>query len=95
MAAEDSKDKKITGKTYSLYGLNTETDQYYSLIEKLADLFLEKCPDEKKLLVQVQKAGSKGSFLKKRSGMNIDKSLVSFIRKTLKESNLLYGFGRS
>ena len=37
----------LQGKTYSLYGSDTETDQYYSIIRKLTNLFLTRCPDEK------------------------------------------------
>lgn len=90
MANQEQKSKVFKGKTYSLYGSSVETDQYYTLIKKLADLFLQKCRDEKRLLQHIQIAGNKRSFLKKLIGGSVDYSLISFIKKTLKESLSVY-----
>ncbi len=90
MADQEQKRKVFKGKSYSLYGDDTETEQYYTLIKKLADLFLQKCPDEKRLLFHIQKASSKRSFFKKLSGESVDYSLISFIKNTLKESLSVY-----
>lgn len=83
----------LQGKTYSLYGSDTDTDQYYSVIRKLTNLFLTRCPDEKELLIQIQKAGSKSSFVNRIKGVRVDKSLRSFITKTLSESLSVYTTG--
>ncbi len=83
----------LQGKTYSLYGSDTDTDQYYSAIRKLTNLFLTQCPDEKELLIQIQKAGSKSSFVNRIKGVRADKSLRSFIIKNLKESLSVYTTG--
>ena len=44
----------ITGKTYSLYGNSDTTDEYYQAIRKLIAQFLQKCGDEKRLLLQIR-----------------------------------------
>lgn len=82
--------RNFAGKTYSLYGIKTGTDQYYSIIKKLADLFLQKCPDEKRLLFQIQKASCNKSFFRKRSAKYLNHSLISFIKKTLRDSLSVY-----
>ncbi|MEK6527426.1 MAG: DUF116 domain-containing protein [Nitrospirota bacterium] len=89
MDEQGVKYKPVTGKTYSLYGKSSGTEQYYSLIRKLVDLFLQKYPDEKKLLSQIQKAG-RGSIFRKLYGKNIDRSLILFVRKTVKDSLSAY-----
>jgi hypothetical protein len=80
----------LQGKTYSLYGSNADTDQYYSVIRNLTDLFLVRCPDEKELLAQIQTAGSDRSFISRIKRGRADKSLISFIRKNLRESLSVY-----
>ncbi len=84
------KEEIIKGKTYSLYSDNTGAGPYYLTIRKLADLFLQRCPDGKSLLSQVRKAGSSRSFTSKLSGSSADKSLIPFVKKTLKESLAVY-----
>lgn len=90
MAGHETKQKGFSGKTYSLYAETAETDSYYSLIKKLTDSFLQKCPDEKRLLSQIRKAGSNRSFLKKLPARHVDKPLISSIKKTLKNSLSVY-----
>jgi hypothetical protein len=90
MAVQKRKDQSISGKTYSLYGADTDSDQYYDLIRELADSFLEKCPGEKELLLQVRKAGTKRLFAGKRSEKN---ALVPYIKRTLKEALSVYTVG--
>lgn len=82
----------LQGKTYSLYGNDTDTDQYYTVIRNLTDLFLTRCPDEKELLKKIQKLGSGGSFLNRMKGARAD-TFSSFIRKTLKDSLSVYTTG--
>jgi hypothetical protein len=85
--------KTLKGKTYSLFGGSQTTDEYYRVIRELTDIFLRRCPDEKRLLYLIQKAGGGRLSLKKLSAGDDDRSLFSFIRKTLKESLALYTTG--
>jgi hypothetical protein len=80
----------FSGKTYSLFDKETNTDQYYKTIRSLADSFLKKCPDEKKLLSHIQKAGSNRSFLNKITARNVDRAPISSIKKTLRDSLSVY-----
>lgn len=81
--------KTFKGKTYSLFGNNNNTDEYYRVIRELTDLFLKRCPDKKSLLLQIRRAGGSRLSL---SGTD-DRPLISFMRKTLKESLPLYTEG--
>lgn len=83
----------IRGKTYSLYGSSAGTDNYYRTIRELTDLFLERCPDEQELLGHIQRAGSDRSLIKKLSSRQVNKPLISYIKKTLKESLSIYTTG--
>lgn len=89
-AAEKS---PFRGKTYSLFGDEQGSARYYELIRGLTDMFLERCPDERRLLDQVRIAATRRSFMKKPQGRDADKHLVSFIRQTLKESLSVYTTG--
>ncbi len=93
MVEHEVKQRAFTGKTYSLYGSEIGTNQYYSTIEELTDVFLQKCPDEKRLLSQIQKASSKRVFLRRLSGRHTDRSLISFIKKTVRDSLSIYTKG--
>ena len=93
MTEQLTKHKTLRGKTYSLYGDTDATNQYYTVIRKLADVFLQKCHDEKKLLSQIQKISGNNSFLGRFSGRYDDKSLALFIKKTLRESLSVYTTG--
>ena len=75
----------ISGKTYSLYGNGAGTDHYYQTIKGLTDLLLQRCPDERRLLSHIQKAGGSLYFLSRFSAGDVDHSLISFIRKSLKD----------
>ncbi len=83
----------IIGKTYSLYADKNRTGDYYALIRKLTDLFLQKCPDEKSLLDQIQNAGVKSLLIKKLSRQQINKPLIKFIKMTLNEALPVYTKG--
>ncbi|KPK02250.1 MAG: hypothetical protein AMK71_02940 [Nitrospira bacterium SG8_35_4] len=74
------------GKTYSLYGSNTDTDKYYSVIKNLTNLFLTQCSDEEELLKQIQRAGSDRSFMNRIKRSRANKSLISFISKNISDS---------
>jgi hypothetical protein len=76
--------KAVSGKTYSLFGDDTSTDQYFRTIRTIAESLLDHCPDTRSLLLHVQKAG--GMRFKKRSGYTPDDSLIAHIRKTLHDA---------
>jgi hypothetical protein len=90
VAAREIKYKDVRGKTYSLFADKCSTDEYYRVIKELADLFLQRCPDENRLLFQIQKASGNRILLSRLSERQVDRALISFIKKTLKESLSLY-----
>jgi len=73
------------GKTYSLCLDEQNSARYYELIRELTDKFLQRCPDEKKLLNYVRNASTQKSLIRRFSGRDTNKQLVSFIRQTLRE----------
>ncbi len=73
--------KAVSGKTYSLFGIDASTDPYYRIIRAVTDSLLDLCPDQRNLLFHVQKAG--GMKFGRRSGRTPDNALISHIRKTL------------
>jgi hypothetical protein len=85
MAAQGIIHKAVQGKTYSLFADKRSTDEYYRVVKKLADIFLQRCPDEKRLLLQIRKAGSGRHVLSRLSERQADRALITFIKKTLKE----------
>jgi hypothetical protein len=93
MTRHENESRSLKGKTYSLYGDETRTEQYYTLIRKLTNLFLQRCPNKKKLQLQIQNAGGKSSLIKRLSGKQVDKPLVVFIKKTLQEYLPVYTTG--
>ncbi len=72
----------LQGKTFSLYGDTSNTAHYYSRIRTLADLCVGKCPDIRRLISEVQKAGKKKHFLKRQLRKTDNYSLISFIVQT-------------
>jgi hypothetical protein len=87
---ERQKGPPYKGKTYSLYGDGGDTDGYYRTIRELTDRFLTRCPDEKSLLKQIQRASSSRPFKSRFPAGGVDNSLISFVRKTLRESLPIY-----
>ncbi len=83
MAGREERDRAFKGKTYSLFGNGAGTEKYYSTVKNLADLFLQRCPDAKRLLLQVRRAGEKEPLFKKRGKGDADPSLISFIKNSL------------
>jgi len=76
--------KAVSGKTYSLFGADVSTDQYFSTINAIVESLLVLCPDQRVLLFHVQKAG--GMRFKKGSGYALDNMLIAHIRKTLHDA---------
>ena len=83
----------IKGKTYSLYGSSKDTEPYYRNIRKITDRLLAKCPEEQELLGHVQRAGNDRSLIKKLTSKQVNKPLISYINKTLKDSLSVYTAG--
>ncbi len=95
MTGRKNESRSLKGKTYSLYSDDGHSDNYYELIRKITDSFLQRCPDEKELLLHIQHAGAKSSLIQKITGKQIDRPLVLFIKKTLKDSLSVYTTGVS
>jgi hypothetical protein len=81
--------KPVQGKTYSLFGEGGGSEPYFAEIKRLADLFLQRCPDANKLLRLIQKAGKK-SFLLALQTTGADREILRFIRETLRQSLPIY-----
>jgi hypothetical protein len=45
----------VQGKTYSLFAEGDDSERYFATIKHLADVFLQRYPDEKRLLGLIQK----------------------------------------
>ena len=74
---------KISGKTYSLFGINDSTNVFYDFIEKILSRLLQKHSDEKLLLNKIHYASKRKKYY------------INFISDNLflKESeNVLYSF---
>jgi hypothetical protein len=76
--------KPVSGKTYSLFGGDMSTDRYFRTMRAIADSLLSQYPDQRNLLLHVQKAG--GMRLKKGSGYATNEMLTKHIRKTLRDA---------
>jgi hypothetical protein len=79
----------VQGKTYSLFADGVDTERYYAEIKRLADIFLQSCPDEQKLLSLIQKVGKK-SMLGGLKTTRADRKLLQFVRETLRQSLSIY-----
>lgn len=49
--------KRVEGKTYTLFGDSSSTNEFYSLVHHFIDELLEIIPDQKILLSEIRKAG--------------------------------------
>jgi hypothetical protein len=74
----------VSGKTYTLFGGDSSTDQYFSVIRAIADSLSAACPDQGVLLHHVQMAG--GLRLGKRPSSGRDDTLITLIRETLERT---------
>jgi hypothetical protein len=79
----------VRGKTYSLFGVSDDPRLYFAEISHLADMFLDLCPDERKLLGLIQKAG-KNPFPGGLKTSGADRKTLRLIRETLRQSLSLY-----
>jgi hypothetical protein len=77
----------VAGKTYSLFGSEPSTAEYYRKISALADRVLEKSPDILDLIKALEQASRKKRFLKKQlrlSGLPSN-PLIHFIVTTARD----------
>jgi hypothetical protein len=79
----------VQGKTYSLFAEGDDTERYYAEIKRLADVFLLRCPDEKRLLALIQKVGMK-PYLRDLKTTRADRETLQFVRETLRQSLSIY-----
>jgi hypothetical protein len=79
----------VQGKTYSLFAEGDDSERYYAKIKRLADVFLQRCPNEKKLLGLIQKVG-KRPFLLGSKTSGADRKILQFVRETLGQSLSMY-----
>ena len=73
----------LSGKTYTLFGCDSSTDQYFSVISAVADKLSAACPDQRGLLHHVQTAGG---LRVKKSFSTRDDTLITLIRTALDEA---------
>jgi hypothetical protein len=79
----------VQGKTYSLFAEGDDSERYYTEIKRLADVFLQRCPGEKKLLGLIQKA-EKRTLLSGLKTTGAGRKSLRFIRETLRQSLSIY-----
>ena len=79
----------VQGKTYSLFAEGDASESYFVEIKSLADVFLQRCPDEKRLLGLIQKAG-KRHYLSGLTTTKTDRQTLKFIKETLRKSLSIY-----
>jgi hypothetical protein len=79
----------VQGKTYSLFAAGDDSEHYYTEIKRLADELLQRCPDEKRLLGLIQKAGER-PFLLGLKTTGSDRKTIKFVRETLRQSLSIY-----
>jgi len=79
----------VQGKTYSLFAEGDDSERYYAEIKRLADVFLQRCPDQKRLLGLIQKVGER-PFLLGLKTTGADGKTLRFVRETLRQSLSIY-----
>src|SRR3972149_7882326 len=68
----------VQGKTYSLFAEGEDSERYYAEIKRLADMFLQRGPDEKRLLGLIQKVGER-PFLLGLKTTGADRKTLQFV----------------
>jgi hypothetical protein len=79
----------VQGKTYSLFAEGDDSEHYFSEIKRLADVFLQRVPDERRLLGLIQKVGAR-PFLLGLKTTGADRKTLKFVRETLRQSLSTY-----
>ena len=79
----------VQGKTYSLFAEGDDTERYYAEIKRLTDVFLQRCPDEKRLLGLIQKVEIRPFLLGLKTAES-DRKILKFVTETLRQSLSIY-----
>jgi hypothetical protein len=79
----------VQGKTYSLFAEGEDSEHYFSEIKRLADVLLQRIPDEKRLLGLIQKMGAR-PFLLGLKTTGADRKILKFVRATLRQLLSIY-----
>ncbi len=79
----------VQGKTYSLFAEDDDSEPYYAEIKRLADVFLQRGLDEKRLLGLIQQVGRKPWLLGSKT-TGSDQKTLQFVRETLQQSLSIY-----
>jgi hypothetical protein len=82
-------DTPVQGKTYSLFAEGGTSERYYAEIKRLADVFLQRDPDQKRLLSLIRKVGKKPLLLGSKT-TGADGKTLRFVRETLRQSLSIY-----
>jgi hypothetical protein len=76
MASEGYQYSPVMGKTYSLFDRSPSTDEYYILIRQLVDECLQKHPNKKEFLRELQRASARKRLLRRAREGGGDPDLV-------------------
>jgi hypothetical protein len=79
----------LRGKMYSLFAESDDSERYLAKIEHLVDMFLDRCPDARRLLDLVQKAGE-NPILRGLKVTGDDRKTIQFVKETLRQSLSIY-----
>ena len=85
MSNHDKLYTPVQGKTYSLFAEGDDSEHYYGEIKRLADVSLQRCPDEKRILGLIQKVAER-PFLLGVKTTRADRKALKFVRETLRQS---------
>ncbi len=77
----------VAGKTYSLFAEDGDSERYFAEIKRLTEVFLQRCPDEERLLGLIQKVGKRPLLLGLKT---TDRQILRFVRETLRQSLSIY-----
>ena len=89
MSSHEKRYTPLQGKTYSLFAEDNDSERYYTKIKRLADAFLQRCPDERELLGLIQKMGKK-PFLAGLKRKGPGRETLQFVMETLRRSLSIY-----
>jgi hypothetical protein len=81
--------RSVQGKTYSLFAEGENSERYYTEIKRLADVFLQRCPDAKRLLGLIQQVAKRPMLLGVKTTA-ADRKVLQLIRETLRQSLSIY-----
>lgn len=80
MAASEYQYTPVQGKTYSLFGRSTSTDEYYRVIHELACDCVHRYPDTEDFLRRLRRASARKGLLRKARDGAGDPVLVNILR---------------